>query len=103
MFKKGQTVFLDCNKVIDYFLRKNPSLTRNRAIYLHRKFFTQVIPNIYYFIVAEEENPFHEGIRIKMVWKGQIPHGCHWIDTVMVPKECLVLKETNFIHLMYYV
>lgn len=104
MFTKGQKVFLDYRKVIINYLRKNPLRTREQAIRAHERFFTQVVPNIHCFTVAEDEDLLYSGIRIRMVWKGQIPHGCYWTDTVIVSKECLVpFKENNFIHLTYYV
>ena len=104
MFTKGQKVFLDYRKVINNYLRNNPSRTREHAIHIHECFFTQVVPNIHYFTVAEDEDLLHSDIRIRMVWKEQIPQVCRWTDTVVVSKECLVpVKENNFIHLTYYV
>lgn len=104
MFIKGQKVFLSYRKVIINYLRKNPLKTREQAIRAHERFFTQVIPNIHYFTVVEDEDLLHSGIRIRMVWKEQIPQRCPWTDTVIVSKECLVpVKENNFIHLTYYV
>ena len=104
MFTKGQKVFLDYKKVINDYLRRNPSKTIEQAIRLHERFFAEVVPNIYYFTIAGDEDPLYNGIRIRMVWKGQIPQRCPWADTVVVSKKCLVpVKENNFIHLTYYV